>query len=168
MCNYLTKDRIENLAAKNAEIAKQEVISDATFEKVESLPEFEKLNIVEIFKAQKNGEFAGYCVNVEPTGFGGGINMFVGIDTDFETITGIKILSMSETPGLGAKAQEEAFSGQFSLEKKGPLVVVKNASSPKENEINAISGATITSDAVVAGVNSAIEAVNLLIEKEGE
>ncbi len=169
LCNHLTQNRIAALAEINAEKAKQEVISDASFEEIDiDMAEFEALNILNVFKADKNGEFAGYCVNVEPAGFGGGINMFVGIGPDLETITGIKIISMSETPGLGAKAQEEAFSGQFASGKKAPLTVVKNASSPKENEIDAISGATITSDAVVLGVNNAVEAVKAIDEKEGK
>jgi len=169
VCNHLTKNRIDELSAQNAEKAKQEVITGAEFEAVGfDEKDFAGLNILEIFRAEKNGEFAGYCVNVEPTGFGGGINMFVGISPDLETLTGIKIISMSETPGLGAKAQEESFSGQFAQNKKAPLKVVKNTASPLENEIDAISGATITSDAVVLGVNNAFEAVKLINEKEAE
>ena len=161
LCNHLTKDKIALLAAENAEKAKQEVISGASFEEIKfKESDFTDYNVKGIFKAEKDGEFAGYCINVSPTGFGGGIDMFVGISPDMKTLTGIKIISMSETPGLGAKAQEESFSGQFKNGKKYPLSVVKNSPDASENEIDAISGATITSDAVVKGVNQVVDHFN--------
>lgn len=172
LCNYVTKDRIAMLEAQSAEEAKQAVIEGAEFEKIELssdiLNEYaSKCGDVEAFKAEKDGEFAGYCINVKPNGYIGEINMIVGINADM-SFSGIKIISMSETPGLGAKAADEAFYSQFSEGKNGELTVVKNSKSPAENEINAVSGATITSKVITNGANYALEIANILNEKEAK
>ena len=171
LCNYITKDKIALINEETAKAAKQEVISDADFEEI-LLPDdvveelTGKYSFVSADKATKDGNFEGYCITVAPQGFGGAINMIVGIDADFN-YTGIKIVSMAETPGLGAKAQEPEFYSQFANEKKGTLSVVKNKPNPNENEIQAISGATISSKAVTDGANSALE-IAKIIAKEAE
>lgn len=172
LCNHLTKDKIASLEEKTANEARQAVLPGAEFTLVklsadETAEYEEKYNLKEIYKAQKNGAFAGYCVNVTPNGFGGEINMIVGLDEKLN-YTGIKIISLSETPGLGAKATDESFSNQFSDGKKGKLEVVKNAKETNENQIDAISGATITSKAVTDGVNNAREIANLVNGKEAK
>ena len=63
---------------------------------------------------------------------------------------------MSETPGLGARSKEEAFYGQYAFKPATELSVVKSGAAG-ETEIQAISGATITSKAVTSGVNAAVE-----------
>lgn len=110
---------------------------------------------VEILSCYKmtdaNGELAGYCVEVGPTGFGGAVDTMVGILPD-GTISGISILSCSgETPGLGAKATEESFYSQFAGKPAdGSVKVAKDG-----GDIVAITGATITSRAVTNGVDAA-------------
>lgn len=173
VCNYITKDKIAKLDIEMSNQAKAEVIPGADFEKIEITDtklnaKLEELNFVEINKATINGEFAGFCVTVAPQGFGDKINMIVGVKPDLESYYGIKIISLSETPGLGAKASEKSFYNQYSDNKKGILTVVKNSPQTTENQINAISGATITSNAVTQGANNALEIVKLLNEKEAE
>lgn len=75
--------------------------------------------------------------------------MVVGVGTD-GTVTGVSIISMSETSGLGANASKESFRGQF-VGKSGELAVSKDG-----GEIDALTGATITSRAVTSGVNTAL------------
>ncbi len=171
LCNYITKDKIALINEQTAQAAKQEVISEADFQNVvfsdDTIKELtEKYSFVSADKAFRNDDFAGYCITVAPQGFGGPINMIVGIDADMN-YTGVKIISMAETPGLGAKAQEPEFYTQFSNGKKGTLSVVKNKPNPTENEIQAISGATISSKAVASGANSALE-IAKIIAKEAE
>lgn len=101
----------------------------------------------------KDGSLIGYTVKVSPSGYGGEISMMVGVNADL-TISGVKILSLSETPGLGAKAQDEAFLSQY----KG-----KNEKMALKKDITAITGATITSTAVTLGVKEAIG----LVKSEG-
>ena len=94
-----------------------------------------------------------YAVKVLPSGFDGTITMMVGIADG--KVTGISVISHTETPGLGAvaaaqNAKGEAFRGQF-IGQEGTLSI--------GNQIDAMSGATITSTAVVTGGNAALNYV---------
>ncbi len=82
------------------------------------------------------------------------ITFSVGIQND-GTVNGYSITSIAETPGLGMKAQEEAFYGQFEGKNVDSFTVVK-AAPAAENEIESISGSTITSKAMANGVNACI------------
>lgn len=98
---------------------------------------------------------AGWVVQAAPSGFGGTISMVVGINSD-GTVSGVSIIKMSETSGLGANASKDSFRSQF-VGQTGPLAVSKDGGS-----IDALTGATITSRAVTKGVNSALSAVQSL------
>lgn len=107
----------------------------------------------------------GYVIKTTPGGYGGPIEISTGINSD-GTIGGVRMgSSHQETPGLGAKAETPEFYGQYEgLVGVEGLNVVKAA--PKESEILAISGATITSKAVTDGVNIAGDVFKAL-EAEG-
>ena len=111
--------------------------------------------VAEIKKADDGSKLVGWCMNVNSKGYGGIVNFIVGITKD-GGVKAINILSHSETPGLGAKSTEPEFYGQFADKKATPLKVVKGSAS-NPDEIVAISGATITSNAVTSGVNAAVE-----------
>ncbi len=111
--------------------------------------------ITEIYEGSEGGEVRGYNFTVTPKGYGGLITLVVGIGNDGRVMD-IKILSHSETPGLGAKSVEPAFAGQFK-EKAAEALSVTKTPPDEESQIQAISGATITSTAVVTGVNTAIK-----------
>ena len=110
--------------------------------------------IKEINEGTSGGKLVGYTITVTPKGYGGPIEMVVGISSEGQLMD-IRILTHNETPGLGAKAPDPAFSGQFKNRKVSRLNVTKT-SAASDNEIQAISGATITSTAVVTGVNAAL------------
>lgn len=123
--------------------------------------EFKKLQpsenagiIKEIYEGSSGGKTVGYNFTVTPKGYGGPIELIVGISNEGRVMD-IKILSHSETPGLGAKAVEKPFAGQFKDKLIEKLFVTKTPAEA-EDQIQAISGATITSSAVVAGVNEAL------------
>jgi len=104
----------------------------------------------------------GYVVSaVCSEGYGGDIEVMVGISPDLKILKA-KILAASETPGLGAKASEPKFIDQFNG--KGSGLSVAKGSASSDNEIVAISGATITSNAVTKAVNAA----TALVEKKLE
>ena len=111
--------------------------------------------IKEINEGSANGELIGYNFTVTPKGYAGPVEVVVGINRDGQ-LMGIKVLNHKETPGLGAKSTEPAFSGQFKDKKADELTVTKTSPS-NDNEIQAISGATITSRAVASGVNAALK-----------
>ena len=106
-------------------------------------------------EALKGTETVGHCITVTSKGYGGPIEIVVGLTRE-GNVRAIRILNQSETPGLGAKAGEPPFSGQFENRERLPLKTVKQPPSAPD-EIQAISGATITSSAVVAGVNAAAD-----------
>ena len=100
---------------------------------------------------------AGYAVQVAPAGFDGPITMMVGVDFD-GNVLGISIIKHTETAGLGAVAAAttsagENFRGNFEG-LSGSVAVTKDG-----GEVEAITGATITSRAVCAGVNAALDCV---------
>ena len=88
---------------------------------------------------------------VTPSGFGGEISMAVGVDKS-GAVTGVSIIQMSETSGLGANAQRESFRSQY-VGKSGSVALKKQG-----GEIDALTGATVTSTAVTKGVNAALQA----------
>ena len=97
----------------------------------------------------------GYVIQVAPSGFGGNIDMMVGVSKD-GTCTGISIIDMSETAGLGANASKDWFREQF-VGQSGTVKVTKDGGT-----IDALTGATITSRAVADGVTAAIKAAESL------
>jgi Na+-translocating ferredoxin:NAD+ oxidoreductase subunit G len=101
-----------------------------------------------------NNNVMGYAFRVSPKGYGGNIDMIVGVDIRGR-VSGITILSMKETPGLGSKANTPAFLGKF---------IGKTLSSPlkAKKDVDAITGATITTQAVADGVRQALEKFKVL------
>ena len=87
-------------------------------------------------------------------GYAGDIKLTIGFDME-GTITGLEVLSMNETAGLGAKIKDDEFSNQYIGIKADELIVTKTGKQ-SDNEIDAISGATITTSAVTKAVNAGI------------
>lgn len=154
--NMVTADKIAENTVKAQNEAMAIVMPEASEFKFEK--SFRDGVVRKIYGAVNDGEQLGWCVSSAPVGYGGEIEFIVGIDKEFN-VTGIKIVTMSETPGLGAKAGEEKFTSQFEGKKASSGLSVIKSGTPKDNEILAISGATVTSEAVKNGVNAAIEAV---------
>ena len=103
----------------------------------------------------KNGNPLGYVITVTAKdGSQGSITFSVGICND-GTVNGYSITDIGETPGLGMKAEEEDFFSQFQNKKVDQFTVVKQAPSSDE-EIEAITGSTITSKAMANGCNAAL------------
>jgi electron transport complex protein RnfG len=106
----------------------------------------------------------GYVVSTtSKDGYGGNITISAGVSAD-GTLKGIEILEISETAGLGAKATQDSFKSQYKDKKVEMFKVTKKGKSA-DNEIDAISGATITSNAVTNAVNASLYFVNNCIEK---
>lgn len=165
--NKITAPIIEerNIQANNE--ARQIVLPDATdFKKMDDSV-FSQTSVKdlvgEVYEGLNGSDLVGYTIKTLPKGYGGQIELIVGISAD-GTITGINIGSMSETPGLGSKAAEPAFKDQFNNKPTEELSLVKGKVS-SDTDIQAISGATITSTAVTSGVNAAIEVYNSSLNK---
>ena len=149
-----TRIAIEKAQLEAKAEALRTVMSDADNFKNAAMPAPDDY-VTDIQEALNGAENVGYCFTVKSKGFGGMVEFIVGIAND-GTVRGINILNHSETPGLGAKSTEPEFYGQFANRSKLPLKVVKG-SAEADDEIAAISGATITSNAVTTGVNAAVD-----------
>lgn len=113
----------------------------------------------------QGGVFHGYVVEAtSKEGYGGNIVLYVGVTTD-GMVSGISILEISETPGLGMNA-EEVLVPQFENVKATVFTYTKTGST-SQSEIDAISGATITTKAVVNAVNGAVFVVTEDLLKGG-
>lgn len=126
---------------------------------------FTAQTINEIMEAKDaSGETLGYAINMTTSeGYGGDISFSMGVQMD-GTMNGISILSINETAGLGMNAQKDEFKNQYSNKNVEAFEVTKTGASG-DDQINAISGATITSNAVTGGVNAGLCAFNYV--KEG-
>ncbi|MGI6704170.1 MAG: FMN-binding protein [Clostridia bacterium] len=133
-----TIPHIEANAARDQEIAILETIPGAvSFEEIRGtdFPMYKGLD--------DGGKTVGFSYMVEGGGFQGMIGLMVGVDPEQEIITGVKLLSHAETPGLGARIGEEAFLGQFLQKPVSDNFEVRD-------DIDGVTGATVSSKAVAA------------------
>ena len=86
----------------------------------------------------------------------GGIHVLVGMDAS-GAVSGVSVLSLGETPGLGTNTNKPEFLNLFKG-MTGPVTIVKNKSNPGENEVNAVTSATFSSKGVASAVNIALDA----------
>lgn len=152
----ITKEPIKREEQRANDEAMKELLSNADkFQKKDM-----KLSngVLEVNEGLKDGKIIGYDIKTSSKGYGGPIDIMIGIKTD-GTLSGIKILSQTETAGLGANCEQPEFYGQYNGKPSEDLTVVKS-DNVKKNEIKAITGATITSRAVTKGVDEAIDFYN--------
>ena len=111
------------------------------------------VSVVDIFPAYKSDELWAVAFEVTGKGYGGDIGVIVGIDVAAEKLLGIGITAHKETPGLGARIREQGFRSGFEGLGLTGAVTVK----AEGGEVDAISGATISSQGVCAAVTEAFE-----------
>lgn len=151
--NQITAPIIAANEVKSEDEAMKALVTDA-----ESFITLEKTDsevVKKVCIAKQGNKTVGYVLRMEPNGYGGPIKMLIGLDEACQ-VKGIRILEHAETPGFGANAEKESFKGQF-VDRQTPLEVSKGE--PSENQIQAITGATITSSAITEAVNAASEYV---------
>lgn len=158
--NLLTADRIAQAAAQKAEESRMVVLPEAaSFEEKDG----------HYAGLDGSGNTVGYVFETEAKGYGGTVKVMTGINTE-GSITGVIVLEHSETPGLGANAEKESFRDQYKEQPvanlTGGIQIVK-FQAPNEGEIQAMTGATITSTAVTGAVNLAIEQYQNAYASEG-
>lgn len=143
--NGFTADRIaENLRTATNDAIAEIFTEGKTFEKIDS--EY-TLPVTDIWLVAGNdGKNIGYCIFVTVKGFKENIDFVVGADTAGKCI-GIKIIASAETAGLGSLISDAGYTAQY---------IGKAAGMTLNNEIDAISGATISSRALLEGVNAAL------------
>ena len=146
--NLLTRDRIAQQELLKAEESRKIVLPAAE--------EFESQEDGAYYTGTAGGQLVGYVFETESSGYGGTVSVMTGISGE-GAITGVVILSHEETPGLGANAEKAEFLDQYlQSAPEGGLSVIKYQT-PGEGQIEAITGATITSTAIKQGVSEAIK-----------
>ena len=114
-----------------------------------------------------SGNLVGYVFIGEGAGYQGVIEIMIGMDPGLNQTRGIQILESVETPGLGAKITSESFGEQFKTLMVLPLIkLIKEKKVEEDNQLQAITGATISSQAVVDILNLTIEEVREKLLKE--
>lgn len=146
--NSVTKTKILDQAQREEEASLKEVIPRAThFEPVKS-----GNDIIYYQAHDQDGKLVGVAFKASGKGYSSNVETMVGMKTDGTIIT-IKILSQNETPGLGARVVEPSFTGQFA-----------NKNIQSLGEVQAITGATISSKAVIDSVNKKAGEIKELIK----
>lgn len=172
----ITKDPIAKQEAQAKAEAYEQVFTDAAaFEEVEmddtliqtirdqlDQEGYKAQSIEEVMRAEdQSGETLGYAFTVVTSeGYGGDIQFSMGVQND-GTLNGISILSIGETAGLGMNADTPAFKDQFVGKQVEQLQYTKNGAT-QDDEINAISGATVTTNAMTNGVNAGLCAFRVM------
>lgn len=141
--NHFTEARIAENTRK-AMLRSIQTIFDGGVQ-AEELRLPEDSGISAAYLVMKGGNVCGYSALAEPTGFGGAISLMVGVDHS-GAVVGVRIISMSETPGLGSRVGGDEFLSSFNG-KSGEI------------SVDVISGASISSAAVISGVNSVTSAL---------
>lgn len=152
LTNAVTAPKIDALAVETQDASKKQVLSSADSFSEEKQVEKDGVSYTYYDGLASDGSVMGYVFVTSAKGYGGDISVMVGVLGD-GTVAGVNILSINETAGLGMNAKNQSFLDQF-LGKSGEIGVAKN--NPSDTEIQALTGATITSSAMATAVNTAL------------
>lgn len=153
--NLLTKDKIAEIAVQTEMKAKSAVFESAKSFSDEKTVTVNEKEYVYYDALDEKGNVMGYVFSVTVKSYGGDLSAMVGISSETDKITGVEITAISDTPGLGMKVDSEDFLSQY-IDRSGNIGVNKNEKT--DTEIQAVSGATISSKAVTEAVNQAFSA----------
>lgn len=162
----LTEDAIAQQAVLTAENARKNALPEA--DAFEAMEVAQDAAVDWCYTGTANGKKIGFVCQATVQGFGGSIEVIVGMDTN-QRITGVTVggSAFSETAGLGAKAKESSFTSQF-IGKQAPLTVAKAGDAKNAQTVDAITSATITSRAATNAVNLLAEYMSAQIAPERE
>jgi electron transport complex protein RnfG len=158
----LTRTAIHDHNEHAREAAKHLVFPGAYFEPVrtETREPVKEIHVVyeaiifdEHGRPEAYSGFLGYAVKVAPRGFGGEIEMMVGISPD-KTVINVEILTMNEVAGIGDRTDTPVFLSQYT----GTRIGLRTGSG--FNAVEGVTGASVSSEAVTEGVAMALEAVD--------
>ena len=160
--NMLTENKIATLAEQTQNEAMSKLIEADEYPiQTASLSSGE----IDYNIAVKDGETIGYIFVVDTKGYGGTVSVMTAVNTD-GAIAAVEILDASnETPGLGQNVTKQDFFTQFTNLTDNITVIKGGTASADNNEINAVTGATISSKAVTKAVNEALSYASEIIAK---
>jgi Na+-translocating ferredoxin:NAD+ oxidoreductase subunit G len=115
-----------------------------------------KMAYYSVYQTSLSGKPEGWVIKTKGQGYADKIELLVGVDAGAEKITGLYILDQKETPGLGNKISETKWREQFIGKETHQALRATKGGAKSPEEINAVSGATISSNSVCAIVNTAM------------
>lgn len=159
LTNMVTKKPIENQQKQKQDISRKMVLPEVY--------EFKEYQAIEgcYIGYDTSGEIIGYTFITKSSGYSGDISVMTGIEKS-GMVKGVVVLSQSETPGLGANIQKDEFLNKYKGKKVKDRISVVKKSVPKDNEVEAVTGATISSKAATKAVNDALYRYSI-IENSG-
>ena len=169
--NAITADKIAAINWENTQKAMKEVVADpdnTEFTELELTDDMTAAataqggTLAAVYQAQSGGQPVGYAINVEASGSQGTISMMVGIDMD-GAVTGVSIVTNSETSGIGSKvmSNETLTNGTRVLDQFIGKSAADGVLSVGSN-VDAITGATVSTKGVTTGVNAALAAAGVI------
>lgn len=151
---HVTRQRVEMNVQLNFERAVIEAFPEIQYKTDQEIhriftEQFEKDEKTGVYLYKKDGQLQGYAIPFAGQGFWDKIKGVIGIAADRQTIRGVAFYEQNETPGLGARIDEETFRRQFiekkiAIDKEKLIGIVPVAETPGQNEVHAITGATQT------------------------
>jgi Na+-transporting NADH:ubiquinone oxidoreductase subunit C len=174
----LTNEGTEHLVERNRELSRQRAVLSAM-----GLEFTDDEEVRELYRGVEQIERGGavlyrtiqdgrtiYAKEFAGSGLWGTINGVLGVNSGADTITGLEIISHNETPGLGGRIDEPEFKSQFEGERvTGNTIEVQIATGeedPDDGVVNAITGATRTSEAIEKIINTQLQAIRAALEDE--
>ncbi len=155
--------QIDSWAEPKIEMHRKAAMEEAIFNVQPEAENYQQIEsaefpLFEVYDAEQNS--LGYAVLYEGNGFQGNIRLMFGVEKNLNTLVGLEILEQVETPGLGTKVTETEFKNQFNgLQCETEVDWIKGAAPSEPNEIQAVTGATISSKSVVQIVNNGLQAL---------
>ncbi|MEG2353094.1 MAG: RnfABCDGE type electron transport complex subunit G [Clostridium sp.] len=155
----LTKETI--LAQVNAEknSAMKSILPEADKFETLKLDLSKYTGITSVDKGLSSGNEVGYVIESSAKGYGGELKLVTAISLDGK-IAGVKVIEHTETPGLGAKCEEPEFTEKYKEKSASKALSLVSGAASTDGEIQSVSGVTITSTAVMDGVNKAMDIYN--------
>ncbi len=160
--NLLTASKIEALAIETQNKAMAKLVEADEYAQYSATTSF---GDVTYNTAKKDGETVGLIFVTEANGYGGVISVMTAVDMDSKVIAVEILAADDETPGLGQNVTKPDWYAQFSGRKDDITVIKGGTANSENNEINAVTGATISSKAVTAAVNQALDYATEIIVK---
>ena len=168
--NFYTRDVITQRTIQDAATVRKQVLpaADLFTKKKDWIPKDASSSIIrEVYLGTASGKPVGLVYTAWSKGYAGEIKVLIGISLD-GLITGVQVIEQKETPGLGAKTKEAVFVNQYQNKKIDMKWLVVKKKPVSEQEIQAISGATISSKAVTLAVQIVSEQSKIILQGKVE
>lgn len=159
---------VYNYASPLIEKNEKKALEEAIYKilpQAKSYSEITKDGIVLYKGVDEKGNVVGYAFKAKGFGYQGEIEIIAGIDAELKELKGMEVLESTETPGLGAEITNEPFKKQFHGLSVLPNITFTKDKVTQENEIQAITGATISTRAVVEILNKEIARIRAVFNK---